>query len=126
MDYNDEDATKKVVDGTGNGGVQAVIVCTDSVAATEWSLKILRHHGVCVALGLPTDGFHFDAFDLMFKELSVKGSLVANKKLLDDMMRVVAAHGVKSLIHTVDLGDEPRLPEMHMEHGLQGRLVVKM
>jgi D-arabinose 1-dehydrogenase-like Zn-dependent alcohol dehydrogenase len=62
----------------------------------------------------------------MFKELSVKGSLVANKKLLDDMMRVVAAHDVKSLIHTVDLGDAPRLPEMYVQADLQGRLVVKM
>jgi D-arabinose 1-dehydrogenase-like Zn-dependent alcohol dehydrogenase len=75
---------------------------------------------------LPTDGFHFSAFDLVFKELVVRGSLVANKTLVDEMMTVVDKHNVRSHVTVVDLKDAPRLPELYMNKHLKGRLVLKM
>ncbi|KAF9628963.1 Alcohol dehydrogenase superfamily zinc-containing [Lasiodiplodia theobromae] len=126
VDYNSEDALEQVVEFAGDGGVAGVVVCTDDVPATEWSVKILRPRGVCVPLGLPTAGFHFNAFDVVFKELKIQGSLVASKKLVDEMLEVVAKHRVWSHITTVNFEDVPRLPEMYMDKHLKGRLVLKM
>lgn len=127
VDYNDKDATEQVIKFGGEaGGVAGVIVCTDDVPATEWSLKILRPRGVCVPLGLPPDGFKFGAFDLVFKEQVVRGSLIATKSLVDEMFKIVDSHGVRSHLTTVDFKDVPKLPEMYMDKHLKGRLVLKM
>ncbi|KAL4965828.1 chaperonin 10-like protein [Aspergillus stella-maris] len=126
VDSNSPNATHEVVKAAGDGGLAAVIVCTDSVAATEWSLKLLRTRGVCVPLGLPVDGFKFSAFDLIFKQLSVKGSLVANQKLVEDMMKLVAENGVRSHVTTMSLEEGINLPDRYMDPKLKGRLVVTL
>lgn len=127
VDYNAKDATEQVIQFGGDaGGVAGVIVCTDDVSATEWSLKILRPRGVCVPLGLPPDGFKFGAFDLVFKEQAIRGSLVATKPLTDEMMKIVEKYEIRSYVTTVDFKDVPKLPEMYMDKHLKGRLVLKM
>ncbi|RAH67338.1 alcohol dehydrogenase [Aspergillus aculeatinus CBS 121060] len=123
-DYNSLKATKEVVEFAGGGGLAAVLVCTDSVDATEWSLKLLRPHGVCVPLGLPVEGFWLSACDIIFKELIVRGSLVANQRLLSDMMNFVAEKGVRSHVQTVKLEEAMDLPDRYMDPHLKGRLVV--
>ncbi|PYI24787.1 alcohol dehydrogenase GroES-like domain-containing protein [Aspergillus violaceofuscus CBS 115571] len=124
VDYNSPHATKEVVGFAGGGGLGAVLVCTDSVDATEWSLKLLRPHGVCVPLGLPVEGFKFSACDLVFKELVIRGSLVANQRLLSDMMKFVAEKGLRSYVKTVKLEEAMDLPDQYMDPHLKGRLVV--
>ncbi|OJK02587.1 hypothetical protein ASPACDRAFT_1853173 [Aspergillus aculeatus ATCC 16872] len=124
VDYNSLKATKEVVEFAGGGGLAAVLVCTDSVGATEWSLKLLRPHGVCVPLGLPVASFRFSACDLIFKELIVRGSLVANKRLLSDMINFVAEKGVRSHVQTVKREEAMDLPDRYMDPHLKGRLVV--
>ncbi|KAJ5981186.1 GroES-like protein [Penicillium canescens] len=126
IDYNDPEATKKIVAFAGGGGLAGVVICTDNVEATEWSLKLLRPHGVCVPLGLPESGFRFSAFDIMFKELVVKGSLVANQRLVSDMMNFVAKNGVRSHVQTIQLEEGTNLPGRYMNPQLKGRLVVTM
>ncbi|KAJ6071014.1 alcohol dehydrogenase [Penicillium canescens] len=111
IDYNDPEATKKIVASVGGGGLTGVVICTDSVEATEWSLKLLRPHGVCVPLGLPERGSRFPAFDIMFKKLEVKGSLVANQRLVSDMMNFVAKIGVWSHVQTIQLEEGTNLPD---------------
>ncbi|RAK77242.1 GroES-like protein [Aspergillus fijiensis CBS 313.89] len=124
MDYNSLKATKEVVEFAGGGGLAAVLVCTDSVDATEWSHKLLRPHGVCVPLGLPVEGFRISACDMIFKELIVRGSLFANQRLLSDMMNFVAEKGVRSHVQTVKLEEAMDFPDRYMDPYLKGRLVV--
>lgn len=109
-----------------NEGLAAVIVCTDDVAATEWSLKLLGVHGRCVMLGLPTTPLRFDAFDLVFKELSIIGSLVATIEEAREMMKVVADFGIRSHVNVISMDQAPDLPAVYMDPHLKGRLVVKM
>ena len=126
VDYNANEAAKEVVDFAGGGGLAGVLVCTDNVEVTEWSLKLLRTHGVCVPLGLPTEGFKFSAFDTIFKELTIRGALVANQRLVSDMMKLVAEKEVRSHVQTVKLEDGTNLPDRYMNPRLKGRLVVIM
>lgn len=64
VDFNDPNAVEKIKQWAGRDGLAAVIGCTDSVTATEWSLNILRPHGVCVPVGLPVESFHINSFTL--------------------------------------------------------------
>ncbi|KAL3462816.1 chaperonin 10-like protein [Aspergillus heterothallicus] len=124
VDYNSKNAIQEIVDFAGDGGLAAVIVCTDNVEVTEWSLKLLRPRGVCVPLGLPEDGFKFSAFDLIFKELRVKGSLVCTQPQAEAMMKFVAEKGVRSHVQTVPLEEAINLPDRYMDPHLKGRLVM--
>lgn len=66
VDYNDPKAADRVKAWAGRDGLAAVLVTTDNVEATEWSLDLLRPRGVCVPIGLPVEGFKFSAFTLIF------------------------------------------------------------
>ncbi|KAL3447863.1 chaperonin 10-like protein [Aspergillus insuetus] len=124
IDSTSPNAEQEIIDFAGDGGLAAVIVCTDNVEVTEWSLKLLRPRGVCVPLGLPEDGFKFSAFDLVFKELRVKGSLVCNQPQAAEMMKFVAENGVRSYVARIGLEEAVDLPERYMDPHLKGRLVV--
>lgn len=75
-------------------------------------------------LGLPTDALEFNAFDLVFKELSIVGSLVATVEEAREMIDVVDQFGILSLVTLLSLGDAPQLPARYMDSNLKGRLVV--
>ncbi|KAK4904968.1 hypothetical protein LTR49_025675 [Elasticomyces elasticus] len=95
IDFHDKDVVSKIKTWAGKDGVAAVIVCTDNVPAIEWSFNILRVHGTVVPIGLPVGGFKFDAFTLIFSELVIKGSLVATRPQVEDLMTVVAKFEIK-------------------------------
>jgi D-arabinose 1-dehydrogenase-like Zn-dependent alcohol dehydrogenase len=126
LDFGDSEAVDKIKSWAGRDGLAAVIVCTDNVEATEWSLNTLRPHGVAVPLGLPTTGFKFDAFTVIFNEIVIKGSLVATRDQAEDMLRVVADHQIESHLTVVPFDDAPKLPDMYMSSNLKGRLVLKV
>ena len=131
MDFNEAEAISKINSWAGDGGVSSVVVCTDNIPANEWALKILRPRGTMVVVGLPSPELNgplrFNALDLFdFGELTIKGSLVANKELLDEMLAVVAQHGIRSHITTVAFERTPQLPELYMDEHLKGCLVMKM
>jgi len=79
-----------------------------------------------VPLGLPPAGFKFSAFTLVFNELVVKGSLVATRNQVEDMMKVVAEHHIRSHVTTIGIEDARNVAEMYMTPDLKGRLVVKI
>ena len=126
IDMGDSNAVEKIKAWAGQLGLAAIVVCTDSVSAIEWSTKVLRPHGVCVPLGLPVEALKFNAFDVIFQELSIKGSLVASISQVEDMMKTVAKHGVRSHVSTIPLEKVPDLPGMYLDPHLTGRLVMKI
>jgi D-arabinose 1-dehydrogenase-like Zn-dependent alcohol dehydrogenase len=119
-------ACEEITKWADDGGLAAVIVCTDDVSANEWSLKLLRVHGTCIVLGLPTKPLQFDAFDLVFKELNITGSLVATVEEARAMMKVVEEFGIESHVNVLTIEQAPDLAALYMDPHLKGRLVVKM
>lgn len=126
VDFDDPDATKKVKSWTETGGLPAVVVCTDRVEAIQWSGRILRSRGTIVELGLPTEPIKFDAFDIIFQEKTIKGSLVATKPQVETMLKFIDSFGIRSLITTVSLEEGTDLTEKYMDPHLKGRLVMKI
>ena len=124
VDTADSEAAERIKTWAGRDGLAAVIVCTDDVEITDWSLTTLRPHGVAVPLGLPPAGFKFSAFTMVFNELTIKGSLVATKHQVEDMIRVVAENQIRSHITTIGIDDAPNVTAMYMTQHLKGRLVV--
>ncbi|KAL3300342.1 alcohol dehydrogenase GroES-like domain-containing protein [Colletotrichum asianum] len=126
VDSGAEDATAKIMDFTNGEGVAAVVVCTDSLAANNWALSILRIGGVMGVLGLPADAWRFDSSVIVFKELTIRGSYVASRTATERMMRIVEEAGVRSHITLVPFDGIPGVVEIYQDSAFRGRLVVQV
>jgi D-arabinose 1-dehydrogenase-like Zn-dependent alcohol dehydrogenase len=126
VDFNDGEAAEKIKSWVGKGGLKAIIVCTDNVPAIAWSTKTLRPRGIVVNVGLPTKPIEFDSFDVVFQEKTIKGSLVASKSQIEEMLELIDKFGITSHVTTVDLDKALELPDMYMNPHLKGRLVMKI
>lgn len=121
-----DEATAQVLEFTGGEGVAAAVVCTDSAEANSWALGLLRTGGVMGVLGLPADGWKFDAGAMVFKELTVRGSYVAGRESAQRMVEMVARAGIQSHITLVPFNGIPGIVEAYRDSNFKGRLVVQV
>ena len=117
------DQLSKFTDGIG---LDAAIVCTDSVPTNDWILHRLHPRGTCVVLGLPAEGFHFDAFNLVFREIVIKGSLHASIEDMKQMLEVVSKHNITSPVDEVPFEEAEGLPARVHAREFSGKPVVVM
>lgn len=126
LDSDASDASEKILAFTKGEGIAAAVVCTDSIVANTWTLRLLRVGGVMVPLGLPPDQWRFDADVLVYRELVIRGNYVASAESTRRMMEAVERSGVRSHVTTVELDDVPLIVDMYKEKNFRGRLVVKV
>lgn len=106
-------------------GLDAVLILPESLAAFDFGVKMLKRHGKCVVLSFPKEPFQISGHDLVFRDISIMGSLVSSNKSLRAMLDFAVQHRVRALIKTFSLD---RLNDLVTEYqkGLGGKLVVAM
>jgi D-arabinose 1-dehydrogenase-like Zn-dependent alcohol dehydrogenase len=109
----------------GQQGVDAVIVLPESQGAFEYAIKLLKNHGVCVIVSFPEKGFHISAHDIVFRDISVIGSLVGSNACLREMLRFSAEHRIRAVAKTYPLSGLNELVEQYHE-GDGGKSVLDM
>lgn len=109
----------------GEIGLDAVLILPESQKAFDYGMALLRNHGKCVVVSFPTAGFHVDAGALVFRDISVVGSLIGSNKILKEMLKFCAQHGVRAKVKTFPL---EKLNELVDEYnkGAGGKLVIDM
>lgn len=121
-----DDARDRIFEDTDNEGLAAVINCVDSLAVNSWSLELLRVGGVAIVLGLPAQRWQFDSYPIVFRELVIRGNYVASRDEVEEMMRTVHRHGIRSQLTVIGRGEISGVPERYRMKAFRGRLVVKM
>jgi len=116
-----EDGKKDI----GEMGVDAVIILPESQAAFDYGMTLLKTHGKCVVVSFPEKGFHISARDVVFRDISIIGSLVGSNKMLREMLSFSAEHKVRAVAKSYSL---PRLNDLVEDYhkGSGGKLVVEM
>lgn len=109
----------------GDVGLDAVIVLPESQKAFDYGVALLRNHGKCVVVSFPEAGFHVSARDVVFRDISIVGSLVGSNKVLREMLRFAAQHGVKASVLTFPLSKLNDLVEEYHK-GRGGKLAIDM
>ena len=109
----------------GDMGVDAVIILPESQKAFDYGVGLLRNHGRCVVVSFPQGGFHLSARDLVFRDVSVVGSLVGSNEELREMLQFAAEHGIRPSAKTFPLTGLNELVEEY-HNGGGGKLVVDM
>ena len=120
----DPSSSQKILDFTDGIGLDAAVVCTDNIPDNDWILHRLRLRGTSVVVGLPVDGFKFDAINISFHEIVVKGSLHASIEAMEKMFLMVKEHGVRSQIKTLTMDEAENLPERAEKRDYKGKMVV--
>ncbi|KAI1185845.1 alcohol dehydrogenase-like protein [Nemania serpens] len=109
----------------GDMGLDAVIILPDSQKAFDYGVDLLRNHGRCVIVSFPERGFHISARDVVFRDISIVGSLVGSNKTLREVLRFAAEHEVRAAMKTFPLsGLNDLVAEYHKGEG--GKLVIDM
>ena len=109
----------------GDMGLDAVIILPESQKAFDYGVALLRNHGKCIVVSFPEAGFNVSARDVVFRDISVVGSLVGSNKTLREMLQFAAEHNVRAKVRTFPLS---RLNELVAEYhkGEGGKLAVDM
>ena len=106
-------------------GLDAVIILPESQASFDYGVKLLRNHGMCCVVSFPEKGFHVSARDLVFRDVSIIGTMLGSNAILKEMVAFAAKHKIKAVKKTFSLGSLNELVEEYNK-GEGGKLVVDM
>ncbi|RKU49424.1 hypothetical protein DL546_006650 [Coniochaeta pulveracea] len=109
----------------GDMGLDAVIILPESQNAFDYGMSLLRNHGKCIVVSFPAEGFHLSAWDVVFRDISIQGSLVGSNKLLREMLQFAAEHQVRAKVKTFPLSGLNDLVKEYQK-GEGGKLVIDM
>ncbi|KAF4876726.1 alcohol dehydrogenase [Colletotrichum siamense] len=76
-------------------GLDATVLATDAPAAFKFAAAVTRKHGTLVLLGQPDAGITMTYKDVIFRDLKLVGSLVASREDTEELLGLVAEHGVE-------------------------------
>ena len=118
------DAVKAVQEAIG--GAHGVLITAVSKAAFAQGTGMLRRGGTCVLNGLPPGDFPLSIFDVVFRCLTVRGSLVGTRADLKEALAFAADGKVKANIETTTLDDVNNVLERLRTGKVTGRVVLKI
>ncbi|KAJ9297231.1 hypothetical protein DTO271G3_4524 [Paecilomyces variotii] len=109
----------------GEMGLDAVIILAESQNAFDYGMKLLKNHGKLVLVSFPKEGFHISSRDIVFRDISIVGSLVGGRKTLKETLEFSARHNVRAIIKRYPLS---KLNELVGDYnrGIGGKLIVDM
>ena len=106
-------------------GLDAVIILPESQKAFDYGLELLKNHGKLILVSFPKGGFHLDSHAVVFRDISITGSLVGSNRMLREMIEFAAKHKVKVSLKRYPLASLNKLVEDYLK-AEGGKLVVDM
>lgn len=127
IDGHDQVAVEKLVkEQLDARRADATIMATDVIPAYEFGLAITRNHGLFMVVGQPKDPIPMHYNHLIFRDITVKGSLLGDAKTTHEMCELVAKHKiqVKTIAYALEDVEKMRADYAKPEH--QGKMVVRL
>ncbi|KAK7417702.1 hypothetical protein QQX98_004358 [Neonectria punicea] len=106
-------------------GLDAVILLPEPQRAFDMGMKLLRNHGTMVVVSFPQEKLAVSAHDLVFRDISVVGSLVGRNHQLREMLNFAMLHRVSAEIKTFPFGQLNELVQKSHQ-GVGGKMVIDM
>jgi threonine dehydrogenase-like Zn-dependent dehydrogenase len=76
-------------------GLDAVVIATGANPAFEFGADLLKKHGTLIVVGQPPEKISFSFFQFIFRDITVKGSLLADTETCQEMVDMVAEKGIE-------------------------------
>jgi propanol-preferring alcohol dehydrogenase len=110
----------------GIGGAQGVLVTAVSKGAFAQGTGMLRRGGTCVLNGLPPGDFPLSIFDVVFRCITIRGSLVGTRADLKEALAFAANGQVKARIEVSTLDNVNDVLQRLRDGKVNGRVVLKV
>ena len=106
-------------------GLDAVFILPESQQAFDYGVELVRDGGLVVILSFPSEGFHVAATDLVFRRITVTGSLIGSNRAMRGMFDFCVNNDVRARIRTYPF---LKLNELVKDYqsGVAGKLVIDM
>ncbi|KIJ35816.1 hypothetical protein M422DRAFT_61229 [Sphaerobolus stellatus SS14] len=123
------DATKGVeyaLKEIGSEGADATLMATDAIPAYEYGLQLTRKHGTFVVIGQPFEPIPIHYTHLIFRNITIKGSLLSDAEGIREMVQLVADKGIEVRTRSYPLEEiETLIKDYHKETHC-GKLVLRV
>ncbi|KAF8589806.1 GroES-like protein [Ramaria rubella] len=123
------DATKGVefaLKKIGEGGVDATIMATDAISAHEYGLMLTKKHGIFVVIGQPFEPIPIHYNHLIFRNLTIKGSVLSDAQTAKEMVDLVSEKGIEVRTRSYPLEEVETLMQDYHKEGHAGKLVMRV
>lgn len=107
-------------------GVDASIVATDAAAAFDMATKVTKKHGTLVVVGQPSEGINFSWHTLIFRDIKVVGSLLANTQQAQELVQLVHDAKIQIKIKEWKMADAEAMKQEYMAGKGDGKNVIVM
>jgi propanol-preferring alcohol dehydrogenase len=118
------DPVKAIQEATG--GAHGVLITAVSKGAFAQGTGMLRRGGTCVLNGLPPGDFPLSIFDVVFRCITIRGSLVGTRADLKEALSFAANGQVKARIETARLDDVNEVLQRLRDGKVNGRVVLNL
>lgn len=108
----------------GFRGVDAAIIATNRPPGFRTAAELTRKHGKLVLVGLPADGITLPFYDLVFRDLTLVGSLVADTDKGTDLMELVEKEDIKVHVTTWKPEQAEEMRQKYLRGESEGKNVV--
>lgn len=76
-------------------GLDATILATDQPSAFDFAAGVTKRHGTMVLLGQPKEGINMSYYNVIYRDLKLVGSLVADAPDAQELIDLVAKHHIE-------------------------------
>jgi alcohol dehydrogenase, propanol-preferring len=125
VNAREPDAAAQVIRETG-GGTHGVLVTAVSPAAFSQALNLVRRKGTVSLVGLPPGDFKTPIFDVVLKQITIRGSIVGTRKDLAEAIAFAAEGKVRAHIHRAGLDDINQVFADLKAGRVDGRIVLDL
>lgn len=108
-----------------NGGAHGVLVTAVHPTAFRQAIDMTRKGGTIVFNGLPPGDFPAPIFEIVFKALTIRGSLVGTRQDLEEALDFYARGKVKPTVHECKLDDVNSVFEDMRNGKIDGRMAIR-
>ncbi|KAL5358972.1 chaperonin 10-like protein [Aspergillus floccosus] len=105
-------------------GLDATVLATDHPAAFEFAAAITRKHGTIVLLGQPENGITMSYQNIIYRDLKLVGSLVANTPDAEELVELVADYDIEVKVKRWRIDDAEHMRQEYLAGKSEGKNVI--
>ncbi|KAG9495404.1 hypothetical protein J7337_013650 [Fusarium musae] len=105
-------------------GLDATIDATDAPAAFDLTAKLTRKHGTMVLLGQPEKDITLSYRNVIFRDIKLIGSLIADTNETEELLELVVKHNIQVKIKEWKLEDAEKMRQDYLAGRNSGKNVI--
>jgi propanol-preferring alcohol dehydrogenase len=108
------------------GGAHGAIITAAAPQAFQYATGMLRRGGTCILLGLPAGDFPVPIFDMVVKNLTLRGSIIGTRRDLQEALQFVAEGKIRATTEVYQFNDINSVFERLEHNAITGSAVLQI